>query len=49
MHFDIKKENILYYKINEGGYFQYKILDETFYVPNYGYLFVINDFISRST
>ena len=49
MHFDIKKENILYYKINPGGYFQYKILDQTFYVPNYGYLFIINDFgISRS-
>jgi serine/threonine protein kinase len=49
MNFDIKKENILYYKIPSGGFFQYSILGKKFYVPNYGYLFVINDFgISRS-
>jgi serine/threonine protein kinase len=49
MNFDIKKENILYYKITPGGYFQYTIMGKKFYVPNYGYLFVINDFgISRS-
>ena len=45
---DIKTENILVYKIREGGYFSYRLSsdkhDETFYVPNYGYLFVIADF-----
>jgi serine/threonine protein kinase len=48
-HYDIKKQNILFYKIEKGGYFQYTIRDTKFYVPNHGYLFVINDFgISRS-
>ena len=45
---DLKTENILVYKIREGGYFSYRLSsdrhDETFYVPNYGYLFVISDF-----
>jgi serine/threonine protein kinase len=49
IHFDIKKENILYYKITPGGYFTYTILGKTFYIPNKGYLFILNDFgISRS-
>lgn len=49
VHYDIKKENILFYKIRPGGYFQYRILNQTFYVPNYGYLFILNDFgLSRS-
>jgi hypothetical protein len=49
IHYDIKKENILFYKIRPGGYFQYRILNTTFYVPNHGYLFILNDFgLSRS-
>ena len=49
IHYDIKKENILFYKIRPGGYFQYTILNETFYIPNHGYLFILNDFgLSRS-
>lgn len=49
MNFDIKKENILYYTVEKGGYWNYKIHGKNFYVPNYGHLFVINDFgISRS-
>jgi len=48
MNFDVKKENILFYNVNPGGYWQYNILDTIFYVPNYGKLFVLNDFgISR--
>jgi serine/threonine protein kinase len=49
MNFDIKKENILYYNINSGGYFVYNIRGKDYYVPNFGKLFVINDFgISRT-
>lgn len=49
LHYDIKKENILFYKIRSGGYFHYKILGQDFYVPNLGYLFILNDFgLSRS-
>lgn len=48
MNFDIKKENILYYDVVEGGYWKYKIKGEDYYVPNFGTLFVLNDFgISR--
>jgi serine/threonine protein kinase len=48
MHFDIKAQNILYYNVIPGGYWKYVIHDKVFYVPNYGKLFVINDFgISR--
>lgn len=41
---DIKKENILCYKVKPGGYWEYQIHGENFYVPNYGIIFVINDF-----
>ena len=48
MNFDIKKENILYYNITEGGYWCYIIRGKKYYVPNYGKLFIVNDFgISR--
>jgi len=49
MNFDVKKENVLYYKVKPGGYWHYRIRGKDFYVPNYGHLFVLNDFgISRS-
>lgn len=49
LNFDIKAENIIVYKIQRGGYWTYDILNTTFYIPNYGYLFVITDFgLSRS-
>jgi len=49
MNFDIKAENVLYFKIPKGGCWKYNILEKTFYVPNTGYLFVLNDFgLSRS-
>lgn len=48
MHFDIKAQNILYYNVIPGGCWKYVINGQSFYVPNYGKLFVINDFgISR--
>lgn len=49
MNYDVKKENILFYRVEPGGYWHYKIHGKNFYVPNYGYLFILNDFgISRS-
>jgi len=48
MNFDVKKENILYYEVEPGGYWIYTIRDQDYYVPNFGQLFVLNDFgISR--
>jgi hypothetical protein len=48
MNFDIKKENILYYNIEIGGYFQYEIMGKKYYIPNFGKLFIVNDFgVSR--
>jgi len=41
---DIKAENILYYKVKPGGYWCYKIHGKKFYVPNYGKLFILNDY-----
>lgn len=49
MNFDVKAENVLYYKIPKGGCWKYVIMDTTFYLPNLGYLFVLNDFgLARS-
>ena len=42
-HADLKPKNILYKKI-KNGYFKYIINNETYYVPTYGYLFLIADF-----
>jgi len=48
MNFDIKTLNILYYNVKEGGYWIYKIKNVKYYVPNYGKMFILNDFgISR--
>ena len=44
MNNDIKAENILIYNVNRGGYWKYTIYGRDFYVPNYGKLFVVNDF-----
>lgn len=49
MNFDVKKENVLYYNVEPGGYWHYKIHGKSYYVPNYGKIFILNDFgISRS-
>ena len=41
---DVKAKNILYYNVKPGGYWHYKINKNNFYVPNYGKMFVLNDF-----
>jgi len=41
---DVKAPNILYYNVKAGGYWHYVIHGQDFYVPNYGHLFVLNDF-----
>lgn len=51
MNFDIKKENVLIYELVkiEKSYWKYIIKGKEYYVPNYGYLAVLNDFgISRT-
>ena len=44
MNNDIKAKNILYYNVKPGGYWKYKLNGKNFYVPNYGKMFVLNDF-----
>ena len=41
---DIKSTNILVYNVKPGGYWKYKIRKTNYYVPNYGKMFVLNDF-----
>jgi hypothetical protein len=41
---DIKSKNILYYNVKPGGFWHYKIDEHNFYVPNYGKMFILNDF-----
>lgn len=41
---DIKLRNILYYKVKPGGYWHYRINEHDFYVPNFGKMFILNDF-----
>lgn len=43
-HYDLQSNNLFYKKINENVMFQYKLNDITYYVPTYGYLFMIGDF-----
>lgn len=48
-NFDVKKENVLVYLTESEGYWEYVIKGKTYYVPNHGALFVLNDFgVSRS-
>jgi hypothetical protein len=44
MNYDLKSANILYLKVTPGGYWHYVIHGVDFYVPNYGKLFILNDF-----
>ena len=49
MNYDIKGSNILFYNVTPGDYWEYNILGNKYYIPNYGKLFVLSDFgISRS-
>ena len=43
-HDDIKKENILFYRVKPGGHWRYEIGGKVYYLPNYGNVFVIADF-----
>jgi serine/threonine protein kinase len=43
-HNDFKLKNILYKKINKNIILHYKINSEDFYIPTFGYLFMIADF-----
>ena len=43
-HYDIRDVNILYRNIKPGGYWHYVIYGKDFYVPNYGKMFILNDF-----
>ena len=48
VHFDIKRSNILYYKVPRGGFWLYKVNGVYYKIPNYGRIFVLNDFgVSR--
>jgi serine/threonine protein kinase len=48
MNYDVKADNALFYTVTHGGYWMYVIHGKPFYVPNFGKLFVLNDFgISR--
>jgi hypothetical protein len=49
MNYDVKKENILFYDVEPGGYWKYQIQGINYYVPNFGTMFILNDFgISRT-
>jgi hypothetical protein len=43
-HLDLHSENILVKRVPPGGCWKYTINDETYYVPNLGYIFFINDY-----
>jgi serine/threonine protein kinase len=43
-HRDVKPENILYKKINKNLIFHYKMNNKNYYVPTYGYLFMLCDY-----
>lgn len=42
--YDMKAENFLYHKVPAGGYWKYQINNVNYFVPNYGSLFIVNDF-----
>lgn len=43
-HQDLHINNVLFFNINPGGYWKYKINGKIIYVPNYGALFILWDF-----
>jgi hypothetical protein len=43
-NYDIKKENVLFYNVTPGDYWCYIVHGKEFYVPNYGEVFILNDF-----
>lgn len=43
-HNDVKAINILFYRVPAGGYWEYIIHGQRFYLPNLGYIFILNDY-----
>jgi hypothetical protein len=43
-HYDLQSNNIFFKKINQNTVFKYIIDDNVYYIPTYGYLFMIGDF-----
>ena len=43
-NFDVKSVNTLIYNVEPGGYWVYNILDTDYYIPNRGYIVILNDF-----
>ena len=43
-NFDVKSVNTLVYNVTPGGYWKYTILGQDFYIPNRGYIIILNDF-----
>lgn len=44
VHCDLHTGNILLQKVKPGGYWVYTINNKTYYLPNLGYICIINDF-----
>lgn len=44
IHLDLHSDNILVKTVKRGGYWKYVIDGKNYYVPNYGFIFYINDF-----
>jgi hypothetical protein len=44
VHGDLHTGNILIHKVSKGGYWKYTINGKNYYLPNLGYVFIINDF-----
>jgi hypothetical protein len=44
VHFDIKLENFLIYKVPKGKYWEFIINNNKFYLPNLGFIMILNDF-----
>ncbi len=44
LHTDLHASNILVHKVKPGGYWSYVIDDKRYYLPNLGYIILINDF-----
>lgn len=43
-HADVKIVNILFYEVRKGGYWRYDIGDQTYYLPNLGFVFILADY-----
>ena len=43
-HNDIKSQNILYHNVKKGGYWEYNIGEDVYYLPNLGFIAIIADY-----